>query len=194
MNRFFYLIFLLLVFACSNDDELEIIDEDPPIQNTSETFVYDLTYNIENLELEGNSNIDKNDRLKDIWSFYENPLFNEIVLKKDSILFYENGELEYSYRFEMNNNQLSIRNNNQDVFTGKVIGENERLLIYKKYLSYLFFLDNDNYTLTSGKSNNLGFYEEKDIYPKIVNSPKDLKEEEEFILWSNISYNFVPKK
>ncbi|WP_417887257.1 hypothetical protein [Zunongwangia sp.] len=101
--------------------------------------------------------------------------------------------MKYSYKFEVKNDNLFIEINDQDIFIGKVIDENKELIIYKKYLSYLVVLDKENYTFTTERSSDLGFYEEKDIYPRIINSSADLKEDEEFILWSTISYRSMLK-
>ncbi|WP_417888064.1 hypothetical protein [Zunongwangia sp.] len=100
--------------------------------------------------------------------------------------------IEYSYKLDINKNQLSIFKKDKDVQIGKIVNENE-LVIFKNYLSYLVMIDKNNNEIRYGKSNDLGLIEKKDIFPRIINSYSDLNEDEEFILWSNIAYKFVRK-
>jgi hypothetical protein len=196
MKRLLCIPFFVLLLSCSNSDDESPVDPIDPVENN--TFVYDQSYEITELkyfigpegeELEGNETT----LLKNEWSFYEDPGVLEITFKADSIQINMESNI-YTYKYEIETTDLFIYQEDKKKLIGQVEDDYRKLYLFKKYLTYLVIPEKDNKEVVYEKSNDLGIVKPENIFPVVIDSPSDLTMEEEYILWSNISYKFIPEQ
>ena len=91
------------------------------------------------------------------------------------------------YKFRIENENIITDDERKQVL-GKKVNEKE-LTFYKNFVTYNV-VNTETQETFYGKNINLGAVSAKDIFPRIVAAPTNLKANNEFVFYGNLSYKF----
>ena len=199
MKKLVLLPLIFILFSCQEDEQIfevekpvtPIIPEPNPTPNENSVYVFDNAYDFAELKYyKGADGKEYSNEaqsfFKSQWSTYTDPSIKNITLKKDSIIITQE-QVTTKYKFRIENENIITDDERKQVL-GKKVNEKE-LTFYKNFVTYNV-VNTETQETFYGKNINLGAVSAKDIFPRIVAAPTNLKANNEFVFYGNLSYKF----
>lgn len=185
---------LTIVASCTNNDDGDFTKPTEPEVVNKNVYSFSNSFNIVDLNYykgdKGNEYpTEAESFFNSQWSFYSDPSIKTISFSNDSITINENLSIK-KFKYNNENNIISVKENGNDLILGYLDAEKEIFKLYKNFKSYYVLLNEETNETLFSRSSEYGKINYNNIFPHILNNPKELTNKNEYIFWSNIEYIF----
>jgi hypothetical protein len=185
---------LIIVASCTNNDDGDFTKPTEPEVVNKNVYSFSNSFNIVDLNYykgdKGNEYpTEAESFFNSQWSFYSDPSIKTISFSNDSITINENLSIK-KFKYNNENNIISVKENGNDLILGYLDAEKETFKLYKNFKSYYVLLNEETNETLFSRSSEYGKINYNNIFPHILNNPKELTNKNEYIFWSNIEYIF----
>lgn len=185
---------LIIVASCTNNDDGDFTKPTEPDVVNKNMYSFSNSFNIIDLNYykgdKGNEYpTEAESFFNSQWSFYSDPSIKTISFTNDSITINENLSIK-KFKYNNENNIISVKENGNDLILGYLDAEKETFKLYKNFKSYYVILNEETNETLFSRSSEYGKINYNNMFPHILNNPKELTNNNEYIFWSNIEYIF----
>lgn len=185
---------LIIVASCTNNDDGDFTKPTEPDVVNKNMYSFSNSFNIIDLNYykgdKGNEYpTEAESFFNSQWSFYSDPSIKTISFTNDSITINENLSIK-KFKYNNENNIISVKDNGNDLILGYLDAEKETFKLYKNFKSYYVILNEETNETLFSRSSEYGKINYNNMFPHILNNPKELTNKNEYIFWSNIEYIF----
>ncbi|NIF04371.1 hypothetical protein F3J23_02860 [Chryseobacterium sp. Tr-659] len=185
---------LMSLASCENNDNRT--DDARPVDKQAYQFKFH-AYKVRETVLYtgswGQKSNPEESYLSNYWSSYQEPVWKEIYLdmKNSSLKLISGTSADLTYSIKIVNDSVLINDNSgKPDYIGDFNANNSTFTL-KRTLRYLKRVPrNESYGLTIAKSFFFGTTEYSNMFGIIFNSPTDMTQSEDVVLWSNVEYYY----